>query len=189
MYMCAYTWIGNNSINVTGFWKTDRIVILGLFHFIGPANAYTCTLHIHSPVTGLGWLFWFSRVSFAYPVNSWLRQWDPWRALHGRHGCEIHARRINTIQACLGLWLALLGPIVSPNSSNRGFNPPSASHPPRSSAPPPIHPPLLCVISYITVVLKNLLKIQQCKLASSNSYKILSKILFHLYSISGIATV
>ena len=25
-------------IYMTGFWKTDRIVPLGLFHFIGPAN-------------------------------------------------------------------------------------------------------------------------------------------------------
>ena len=30
---------------VAGFWKTDQIVTLGLFHFIGPANGYTCTLH------------------------------------------------------------------------------------------------------------------------------------------------
>ena len=39
---------------VTGFWKTDQIVTLGLFHFIGPANGYTCTLHIHSALTRLG---------------------------------------------------------------------------------------------------------------------------------------
>ena len=41
-------------IYVTGFWKTDQIVTLGLFHFIGPANSYTCTLHIHSAITRLG---------------------------------------------------------------------------------------------------------------------------------------
>ena len=35
---------------VTGFWKTDRIVTLGLFHFIGPAiaNGYTCTLYTYT---------------------------------------------------------------------------------------------------------------------------------------------
>ena len=42
-----------------------------------------------------------------------------------RHGCEIHPNDretfINTIQACLGLWLALLEPIASPNSLNGGF--------------------------------------------------------------------
>ena len=76
---------------VTGFWKTDRIVTLGLLHFIGPANSYTCTLHIQSAITRLGWLVCFSKVSFADPVNSWLRQWDPWGALHGRHGSEIHS--------------------------------------------------------------------------------------------------
>ena len=28
---------------VTGFWKTDQNVSLGLFHFIAPANSYTPT--------------------------------------------------------------------------------------------------------------------------------------------------
>ena len=66
---------------VTGFWKTaNRIVTLGLFHFIGPANGYTCTLHIHSAINSLGWLVCFSRVSFADPANSWLRQYN------GTHG-------------------------------------------------------------------------------------------------------
>ena len=77
---------------VTGFWKTDQIVTLGLFHFIGPANGYTHTLHIHTAIIRLGWLVCFSRATFADPVNSWLGQWDPWRALHGRHGCKIHPR-------------------------------------------------------------------------------------------------
>ena len=40
--------------HATGFWKTDQIVTLGLFHFIGPANGYTCTLHIHSTIIRLG---------------------------------------------------------------------------------------------------------------------------------------
>ena len=79
-------------VYVTGFWKTDRIVTLGLFHFIGPANGYTHTLHIHTAIIRLGWLVCFSRATFADPVNSWVGQWDPWRALHGRHGCEIHHR-------------------------------------------------------------------------------------------------
>ena len=30
--------------NVTGYWKTDQIVTLGLFHFIGPANSTTHAL-------------------------------------------------------------------------------------------------------------------------------------------------
>ena len=33
---------------VTGFWKTDQLVTLGLFHFIGQANSYTHTLYTHS---------------------------------------------------------------------------------------------------------------------------------------------
>ena len=36
--------------HVTGFWK----ITLGLFHIIGPANGYTCTLHIHSAITRFG---------------------------------------------------------------------------------------------------------------------------------------
>ena len=39
---------------VTGFWKTDQIVTLGLFHFIGQTNGYTRTLHIHSVSIRLG---------------------------------------------------------------------------------------------------------------------------------------
>ena len=57
-------------IYVTGFWKTDQIITLGLFHYIGPANGYTCTLHIHSTIARLGGLVCFSRVCFTNPVNS-----------------------------------------------------------------------------------------------------------------------
>ena len=64
--------------------KTDRNVTLGLFHFIGPANSHTHMLPIHSAITTLCWLVCFSRASFAAHVNSELRQWDPWRVLHGR---------------------------------------------------------------------------------------------------------
>ena len=61
---------GTKNKYVTGFWKTDQIVTLGLFHFIGPANGHTRTLHIHSANTRLGGLVCFSRASFADPVNS-----------------------------------------------------------------------------------------------------------------------
>ena len=37
---------------MTGFWKTDQIVTLDLFHFIGPADGYTCTLHIQPGLVG-----------------------------------------------------------------------------------------------------------------------------------------
>ena len=35
---------------VIGFWKTNQIVTLGVFHFIGPANSYTHMLSIHSAI-------------------------------------------------------------------------------------------------------------------------------------------
>ena len=41
-------------VYVTGIWKIDQIVTLGLFHFIGPTNGYTCTLPIHSASIRLG---------------------------------------------------------------------------------------------------------------------------------------
>ena len=49
--------------NVTGFWKTDQIVILGLFHFIGQLMAtlvhYTYTV----PLPGLAnWSAFLERV-------------------------------------------------------------------------------------------------------------------------------
>ena len=39
---------------MTGFWKTDQNVTLGLFHFIGQTNDYIRTLHIHSVSITLG---------------------------------------------------------------------------------------------------------------------------------------
>ena len=42
------------TLYVTGFWKTDQIVTLVLFHFIGPTNGYTRTPHIHSASIRLG---------------------------------------------------------------------------------------------------------------------------------------
>ena len=115
------------SLNVTGFLKTDWTVAQGLFDFIGPGNGYTCTQlqYTYSAITRLGWLVCFSRARFANPLNSWLRQWDQWRVLHGRLGCEIHISdretSIYTIEAWLGLWLALLEPLASPNSTDQGI--------------------------------------------------------------------
>ena len=122
-------------VYVTGCWKTKPTVTLGLFYFIGPANHYTCTLNIHSAITRLGLLVCFSRASFANPVNSWLAQWDPWRALHGRRGSEIHpSDRETSITPFKHVWAYgwhFWDPyIASPNSPNGRFNPPAASHPP-----------------------------------------------------------
>ena len=74
---------------VTRFWKTDQIVTTDLFHFIGPASSCTHTPPIHSAIIRLGWLVCFYRASFANHVNSRMIQYDPWKALHGRHGSDI----------------------------------------------------------------------------------------------------
>ena len=55
----------------------------------------------------------------------------------------------------LGLWLALLGLIASPNSPNEEFNLPPTSHPPLHLPHPLLSAhPLYCAIIDITVVLK-----------------------------------
>ena len=174
---------------VNGFWKTNRIVTLGLFHFIGPANGYTCTLHKHSTITRLAWLVCFSRASFADPVNSWLKHWDPWGGTTWKawvwNSLQWWGDVCYAIEACLGIWLALLGLIANLNTPNRGFNPPPPSHPP----PPTCPPPITCHQWYYSGFEKKLLKIQQCKLAGRNSYKMLAKRLFQLYIMSGVATI
>ena len=136
-----YTMIVNCYIYVTGYWKTDHNVTLGQLHFIGPANSHTHAPSMHWCITGLSWLVCFSRAGFADRVKSRLRQWDPWRALDGRCGSDIHPcvgeTSLKALQSCLGLWLALLGLIATPSGPVGQCGPPPASHPP----PPPTRPP------------------------------------------------
>ena len=78
------------ALYVTGFWKTDHNVTLGQLHFLGPANSHAHTLSMHCCNTRLSCLVCFSRADFADHVKPRLRQWDPWRALDGRYGSDIH---------------------------------------------------------------------------------------------------
>ena len=95
------------SVFVTGYWKTEHNVTLGQLHFIGPANSHTHTLSMHCCINGLSQLVCFSRAGFADRVKSRLRQWDPWRALDGRYGSDIHPcvgeTSLKALQSCLGL--------------------------------------------------------------------------------------
>ena len=75
---------------MTGYWKTEHNITLGQLHFIGPANNHTHALSMPCCITGLSRLVCFSRAGFADRVKSRLRQWDPWRALGGRYGSDIH---------------------------------------------------------------------------------------------------
>ena len=101
-------------------------------------------------ITGLSWLVCFSRADFANRVKSRLRQWDPWRALDGRCWSDIHPcvgeTSLKALQSCLGLWLALLGLIATPNGPVGRCNPPPASHspPPPTPPPPTLPPPYTC---------------------------------------------
>ena len=122
---------------MTEFAKTDHNVTLGQLHFIGPANSHTHILPKHCCIDGVSWLVYFSRAGFTDHVKSQLRQWDPWRALDRRYGSDIHPcvseASLKALQACLGLWLVVLGPIAAPNSPIGRYNPPLASQP---SCPP-----------------------------------------------------
>ena len=89
-YVISYLLLLSNVIYVTGFWKTDRNVTLGQLHFLGPANSHTHTLSMHCCNTRLSCLVCFSRADFADHVKPRLGQWDPWRALDGRYGSDIH---------------------------------------------------------------------------------------------------
>ena len=139
---------------VTEYWKTDHVRTFGQLLFIGPANSHTHTLPVHCCINGLSWLVCFSRHGFADRVKSRLRQWDPWSALDGRYGSDIHPcvgeTSLKALQSCLGLWLALLGLIATPNSPVGRCNPPPASHP----TPLPPRPPLIHSIRDITVAVK-----------------------------------
>ena len=102
---------------VTGYWKTDHVLTnltsgygprtFGQLLFIGPANSHTHTLPVYCCINGLSRLVCFSRHGFADHVKSRLRQWDPWRALDGRHGSGIHPcigeTSLKAHQSCLGL--------------------------------------------------------------------------------------
>ena len=92
---------------MTGLWKTDRNVTLGQLRFLGPANSHTHTLSMHCCNTRLSCLVCFSRADFADHVKPRLRQWDPWRALDGKYGSDIHPcvgeTSLKALQSCLGL--------------------------------------------------------------------------------------
>ena len=130
---------------MTEYWKTDHNVTLGQLHFIGPANSHTHTLPMHYCINGLSQLVCFSRAGFANRVKSRLRQWDPWRELDGRCGSDIppcvRETSLKALQSCLGLRIALLGLIATPNSPVGRCSPPLASHPPHPHPTCPLHPP------------------------------------------------
>ena len=77
---------------VTGLWKTDCDITLGLFHFIAPANIHTHTLPAHCCIVG-----------FANHVKSRLGQWGSWRALDGTYGSDIHPVLVRHLLCPLGL--------------------------------------------------------------------------------------
>ena len=150
---------------MTGYWKTNHNVTLGQLHFIGLANSHTHTLPVQCCINGLSWLVCFSRAGFANHAKSQLRQWDPWRALDGRYGSDIHPpvseTSLKALQSCLSLWLTLLGLIDAPNSPIERYKLPPASHPlpplPPTHPPPPTHS-LIHAIRDITIVVKSFSK-------------------------------
>ena len=58
------------SVYVTGYWKTDHNVTLGLLYFIAPANSHTHTLPVHCYIKRISLLVCFSRAGFANHVRT-----------------------------------------------------------------------------------------------------------------------
>ena len=63
----------HNSNMWLDFGKLTKLSHLGLFRFIGPANGYTCALHIHSAFIRLvDWSAFLEQVL----LTLWIRNWD-----------------------------------------------------------------------------------------------------------------
>ena len=86
---------------------------------------------------------------------------------------SVVVRQLLGCLAYLGLWLAFLGLIASPNSHNRGYNQPLGAHP----FPPPSYQLLTHATCDITVAVEKIVQNTEV-LASRNSYKTLAKKLF-----------
>ena len=144
---------------MTGYWKTDHVHTFGQLLFIGPANSHTHTLPLHCCINGLSWLVCFSRPGFANHVKSRMRQWDPWRALDGWNGFDIHPcyckTSLKALQSCLGLWPVLLGLMLFQTDLMEGLTclrlPTCPFHPPH---PLPSAHPLIGAIRDNTMVVK-----------------------------------
>ena len=76
-------------IYVLDFGKLIEI-ILGIFHFIVPANSHTYTPPTHSGITRLSQLVCFSRANFVNHVKVIAKTIGLWRAVDGRYGSEIN---------------------------------------------------------------------------------------------------
>ena len=98
-------------------------------------------LHLYTIHTQCHYQAWLTGLLFQNgPVNSRLRQWDPWRVIHGRYGSEIHPCNGETsLRPSKHVWAYSWH---SQNSQlvqtvlHRGFTLPPASHPPPPPAPP-----------------------------------------------------
>ena len=85
---------------VTGFWKTNQNVTLGLFHFIAPAKSHIHPLPVHSCITSLSWLIC---ISVQVLKSRLRRQWCPWRALDEGYGSDMHPVLMRHLLGSLGL--------------------------------------------------------------------------------------
>ena len=73
-------------------WANSKLIALfymSILFYISILS-HIATLSMHRCNTRLSCLVCFSRADFADHVKPRLRQWDPWRALDGRHGSDIH---------------------------------------------------------------------------------------------------
>ena len=132
----------NDTLYVTGFWKTDQIVKIGLFYFVTQLRT-THTPPIHSVIIRFDWLVsfpeWFCSIM-------WTHNWD--NMTHGGHYMEnmCHIFTPVVMRHLLGP-ISMFGPMAGTSWTHsyskqsyvtKGqFNLPSAAHPLLPPTPPP----------------------------------------------------
>ena len=154
---------------MTGWWKTDQSVTrtrpIPFYWSSYWLHSYTTHTQCHYQALLNGLLFWSKFCQPCKFITGTMRlmegtTWKAWVSFtHAFHVVPSTGPIVvllfwisqqwywgdsYAIEACLGLWLALLGFIASPNSPNRGFNPPPAAHP----LPPSIYIGYICYIHY-----------------------------------------
>ena len=137
---------------VTRFWKTSqKVTLLGLFHFVAPNNSYTyhhwCSVALRCLANWSAFLeqvfltmyrhYWDNEAHGRHWIGGMGKYWPQWHLL-GPPGLS------RPISVLLGLMATL-------NNPNRRYNPHSAAYPPHS-----LHPPIpyTCHYSDIEITVK-----------------------------------
>ena len=168
------------SVNVTVFWKTDRMVTNTEIHFLPVDECHTHALSRDTMHLRRDGQVCFYRWLFCHAVKSrGCISWPVW-PLRGINKTAWGAKRILTVGLAYPVGCACLGHLLTAQHCHlclsACFSPPSASHPPPPPPhPPPTHPPPIDSIRVITDVEKNYLeKTWGVQIACRISYEVLA---------------